>query len=81
MSMVKSANFMLQRYLLFEERVRYYFDFHTVHFLFYVCNLTTNVLFFGSLLFYSAAPTCFDTRVSSSGSSSVTAESHANRMH
>jgi hypothetical protein len=36
--------------------------------------------FFNSLLFYSAAPTCFDTCVSSSGSSSVSAESHANRM-
>jgi hypothetical protein len=30
--------------------------------------------------FYSAAPTCFDTYVSSSGSCSVPAELHANRM-
>jgi hypothetical protein len=35
---------------------------------------------FSSLLFYSAAPTCFDTCVSSSGSSSVPAEIHMNRM-
>jgi hypothetical protein len=35
---------------------------------------------FGSLLVYSAAPTCFDTYVSSSGSYSVPAELHANRI-
>jgi hypothetical protein len=38
----------------------------------------TNALTFSSLLFCSAAPTCFDTCVSSSGSFSVLAELHAN---
>jgi hypothetical protein len=37
-------------------------------------------LIFSSLLFYSAAPTCFDTCVLSSGSCSVPAELHENRM-
>jgi hypothetical protein len=35
---------------------------------------------FSSSLFYSAAATCFDTCVSPSGSSSVSAELYANRM-
>jgi hypothetical protein len=35
---------------------------------------------FTILLFYSAAPTCFDIYVLSSGSSSVPAELHANLM-
>jgi hypothetical protein len=43
----------------------------------YVTNKCTDCI---SLLLYSAAPTCFDTCVSSSGSSSVPAELHANRM-
>jgi hypothetical protein len=48
--------------------------------LFFVYKLPTNALIFISLLFYFAAPMCFDTCVSSSGSSSLPAGLHANRM-
>jgi hypothetical protein len=46
----------------------------------YVYEWPTNALTFSSLLFYSTTPTCFDTYVSSSGSSFVPAELHANRI-
>jgi hypothetical protein len=43
-------------------------------------SVTNKFTDFSSLLFYSAAHTCFDTCVSSSGSSSVPAELHINKM-
>jgi hypothetical protein len=39
-----------------------------------------NALILAVYYFYYAAPTCFDTYVSSSGSSSVPAKLHENRM-
>jgi hypothetical protein len=49
--------------------------------IFVICLQRTNkCTYFSIVLFYSAAPTCFDTCVSSSGSSSVPAGLHANRM-
>jgi cellulose synthase/poly-beta-1,6-N-acetylglucosamine synthase-like glycosyltransferase len=50
-----------------------------MHFFLFL-QITKKYTNFSSLLFYSAAPTCFDTSVSSSGSSSLPAELHANRM-
>jgi hypothetical protein len=45
-----------------------------------VHNQPTNAQIFDSLLFYSTSHTCFDTCMSSSGSSSAPAKLHANRM-
>jgi hypothetical protein len=45
-----------------------------------VYEYPTNALILLVLLFYSAAPTCFETKVSSSGIFSVAADLYANRM-
>jgi hypothetical protein len=56
------------------------FYFHTIHFCSMFINNQQMHWIFSSLWFYSAAATCFDMCVSSSGSYSVPAELHANRM-
>jgi hypothetical protein len=64
----------------FLKLISIFLNFCTVHFCSMFMNNQQMHWFFSSLLFYSATPACFDTYVSSSGSSSVPAELYMNWM-